>query len=292
VLDSPTCRRATAGSHLVFARSSDPNLNGQLPRVDGVFTFSLVAGSPGAPGDVRLLAGPTLLDGVAWTGSRSGKALQLDPDVTTTTDNDVESNFCDAVTAYGAGDLGTPGAANVDCAVVTPGTCLDGGSPRTIVAPAPGQLVLSEWMPDPTLVTDANGEWFEVRALADVDLNGLQVGTTTLGTTPIVPAGGSCVPLASGAFALFARNSMAASNGMLPTVDGTVTVTLTNASGTLQIGFGGVALDAKTWSSSTAGRAIMIDSDGTQCDAPAGVALYNGTDVGTPRAANVPPECP
>jgi hypothetical protein len=47
-----------------------------------------------------------------------------------------------------------------------------------------------------------------------------------------------------------------------------------------------------SWASSTAGRSIMIDSGGTQCTAPAGVASYNGTDVGTPRAANSPPECP
>jgi hypothetical protein len=36
----------------------------------------------------------------------------------------------------------------------------------------------------------------------------------------------------------------------------------------------------------------MIDSDGTQCTAPAGVTSYNGTDVGTPKMSNSAVECP
>jgi hypothetical protein len=36
----------------------------------------------------------------------------------------------------------------------------------------------------------------------------------------------------------------------------------------------------------------MLDTDGTQCIAPSGVGLYNGTDTGTPRTINTPPECP
>lgn len=292
VLASPDCLRVTAGTHLVFARSTDGTMNGMLPRVDGQFTFSLVGGTAASPGDVRLVIDTVELDSFAWTSSRNGRTLQLDAGLTAPADNDVAGNVCDGNAIYGAGDLGTPGAANRDCGTSTSGMCTDGAVMRPIVTPTAGQVRISEWMPDPTAVTDANGEWFEVQALADVDLNGLQAGTTTLGMTPIVAAGGPCLRVASGGFALFARNATAATNGNLPAVDATEGLSLVQSNGTLQIGFGGSTLSMVTWTASAAGRSIMIDSDGTQCNAPDGVAMYNAMDRGTPRAANVPPECP
>lgn len=186
-------------------------------------------------------------------------------------------------------------SAAVNCASTTPlGMCTDIGTGqlRAVVKPTAAQLVINEWMPDPALVGDTNGEWFELRASAAFDLNGLQAGTTTLGAAPLIPVGGNCVPIAAGGFALFARTSSAATNGMLPSVDATFSFNLVQSNGTLQIGLDGTALDTKTWTASTSALSHMIDTDGTQCVAPAGVAQYNGTDVGTPRATNTPPECP
>jgi hypothetical protein len=63
----------------------------------------------------------------------------------------------------------------------------------------------------------------------------------------------------------------------------------------LRIGIDGNVLSMVSWASSAAGKAIMLDSDGTQCNAPAGVPSYNNAtppDFGTPRAVNTPPECP
>jgi hypothetical protein len=82
---------------------------------------------------------------------------------------------------------------------------------------------------------------------------------------------------------------------MLAIVDGVFPtgVDLVNSNGTVQVGIDGVALDTRTWTSSTSARAIQIDTDGTQCNAPAPPATqpYNGTDVGTPRAVHTA-ECP
>jgi len=174
---------------------------------------------------------------------------------------------------------------------------VDGGgdattdSPASCVSPTAGQLRISEWMPDPTLVADSAGEWFEVVALANFDLNGLQAGAAALDPTPLVPASGPCVHLGVGQRALFARSSASGTNGQLPSVLATFGFGLP-ATGTLRIGVGGATLDTVTWINAQAGRSIMIDTDGTQCDAPTGVSAYNGQDVGTPGSSNTPPECP
>jgi hypothetical protein len=190
--------------------------------------------------------------------------------------------------------------------------CTDTGTQqlRPIVKPTAGQLVINEWMPDPTHVADSAGEWFELRATADVDLNGLQAGLTTLGTTPLIPAGGDCVRVTSGGLALFAR-SRTDPDAVPPTDNGlpsAVTVTglfgfgLTNGASSFQIGIDGANLATATWmSTSVAGSSWMLDSDGTQCTAnlttPAAVPAYPhgelpGTDRGTHGATNSPPECP
>lgn len=304
VLASSTCLRATAGTYLVFAKNADMAMNGGISGVDGTFTFSLVPGSAAAPTGVRLMMGATELDSMSWTSARNGRSIQLDLGLTAPADNDLSTNLCDGSVAYGAGDLGTPGAENSDCGTNTTGMCLDTGTGqlRPIVKPTAGQLVINEWMPDPTHVGDTTGEWFELRATADVDLNGLQGGTTTLGTTPLVPAGGNCVRLATGGFALFARTMGV--NGLPDgtALAGTFGFGLTNGASSFQIGIDGGNLATATWAStSVAGSSWMLDSDGTQCTAnlttPMAIAAYDngaaaGTDRGTPGATNSPPECP
>jgi hypothetical protein len=99
--------------------------------------------------------------------------------------------------------------------------------------------------------------------------------------------------VAAGGYALFAHNAVAGTNGGLPMVDATFGFSLPQSNGTLRVGIDGTVLHMVSWAASVAGKAIMLDSDGSQCNAPAGVASYNGgMDVGTPRAVNTPPECP
>jgi hypothetical protein len=103
------------GARVVLGASADPLVNGGAP-VDfaygGVITLgnaddSLELGYLGASFDV-----------VAWDGTfpaPTGAAMSLDPASETAAANDVGTAWCDAVTVYGAGDLGTPGAANPAC---------------------------------------------------------------------------------------------------------------------------------------------------------------------------------
>jgi hypothetical protein len=300
VLSSASCVRVTTGTYLVFAKNADMQMNGGLPRVDGVFTFQLANGG----GMVRVLMGTTELDAMTYPAADAGTAIQLDMGLIAPTDNDVSTNLCDATATFGGGDRGTPGLENTDCGQVTTGMCMDTGlgALRPIVKPTAGQLVINEWMPDPTHVGDAAGEWFELRATADVDLNGIQGGGASLGTTPLIPAGGNCVRVATGGFAVFARSL--AANGLPTAVVPVATFGfgLTNGASSFQIGIDGANLATATWATaSVAGSSWMIDSDGTQCTAnttlPVAVPPYNngdvaGTDRGTPNAANGPNECP
>jgi hypothetical protein len=295
LIESEDCLAVTAGTLLVFARSSDMAVNGGLPAVTAEFRFTMVSGSVASPGDVQLMLGTTTIDGFTWTRSSNGESLQVDPDSANAVDNDLEANWCNGTVAYGAGDLGTPGAMNAECAtIVPPGMCVDEGTGnvRNVIKPTAGEIVITEWMPNPSLVNDNAGEWVEVQALAAFDLNGLQLGDAALATSPVVTAS-TCVPIASGAYALFAQGSDPLVNGMLPPVDGTFPtgVDLVNTNGTVQVGIDGAPLDMKTWVSSAAALSIQIDTDGTQCNAPATTPLYNGIDAGTPEAVHAA-ECP
>ena len=299
VLTAERCLRVTAGSLVVFARSVDAGINGGLPRVDGTFKFTLVSGSASAPGDLALRVGDTLIDAFAWTSSRSGKALQVDPDAANAVDNDDEASWCDATQSYGDGDLGTPGAPNAQCgAVAPPGTCLDGATPRPVVTPEVGDLVITEVMPNPEAVSDTTGEWFEVLATRDVDLNGLGLDRAGDSANPNVISSATCVRLAAGQRAVFARSSNEVANGGLPAVTAGFTFALITGSasspGDVQIVSGTTVLDAVTWSRSTPGASLQLDPAFTSvidndvethwCD---GTTAYGAGDLGTPGAANL-----
>ena len=102
IITATDCLHVRAGSYVVFAKSADPATNGGLPAASvlGRFKLSLVAGTAGAPGDVSIVAGTTVIDAVTWTRTTNGAALQLDPDLIDPIANDTESNFCNATAAY------------------------------------------------------------------------------------------------------------------------------------------------------------------------------------------------
>ena len=307
VIASTSCLRVTAGSHVVFARSTTAELNGGLPAaaIAGTFRFAIV---PGAPiGDIAIFAGNTLVDAVRWTRSSNGKALQLDPDLTDPVANDTESNFCSATSPYGpvsaAPDLGTPGAENTQCQTLPPpGMCDDAGRIRAIARPAPGQLVISEFLANPANVamgsTDAQREWFEIvnTGAAPFDLNELTVGRIGSPGAPVQSA--RCISVAADGFAVFARSADAAANSMLPEVQATFRFGLVDTSGDIQISDGATVLDAIRWTSVTSGVSRQLDPghfSAADNDAAtsfcASTALYGDmTNKGSPGAANAP--CP
>jgi hypothetical protein len=304
LITEAACRHVTAGSYVVFARSADAAANGNLPLVSGVFRFALVGGSPAAPGNVQILAGTTVVDEIRWTRSSSGKALQLDPDFTDAMANDDPANFCDAVTPFGPGDLGTPAAANGQCTFLPPpGMCLDQGATRPIVKPSPGQLVITEYIPNPA-GEDAKLEWFEITNTGATAFDVNDLGLDRAGDTraPDVVKSIDCRSVAAGGFAVFAHGADPAVNGMLPPVAGTFGFALVSGStttpGDLQVLDGATVLDRVTWTHAPTSAASQLDpafTTATGNDDPtrfcAATAGYGDlTNKGTPGAANAP--CP
>jgi len=299
LITATDCLRVTAGSYLVFARSDDPSKNGGLPTpLAGTFKFSLVD----TAGDVAIVAGTTVVDAVSWTTAPDGASLQLDPGLIDAISNDTESNFCAATTRYGDGDLGTPGTDNARCAALpAPGMCEDGLGLRRIVRPRVGELVISELLVNPANVagsTDAQREWFEVTntGAAAFDLNELTVGRSAAPGKQIQSA--SCISVAPGRFAVFARSNNPASNSMLPAVDVTFSFGLVDTNGDVQISDGATVLDAVHWSSVASGVTRQLDpahlnstdnDDANSASFCAGQGPYGDqTNQGTPGAANPP----
>jgi len=306
VITSADCLHVAAGSYVVFAKSADMTMNGGIPAssIFGTFKFSLIAGTTTAPGDVAIVAGTTVVDAVTWTKSANGASLQLDPDLTDPIANDTESNFCNATAAaaYGAGDLGTPGAENFQCATLPPpGMCDEGGALRRIVKPAAGQLVISEVLANPANVTgatDATREWFEVANTGTTafDLNELSVGRIGTAGTPVQSA--RCISVSGKGFAVFARSNDPAANGRLPVVNATFSFGLVDTSGDIQISDGATQLDAVKWASVTSGVSKQLDpahlavtDNDVDANFCAGTTPYGDqTNKATPGAANNP--CP
>jgi len=302
LITASDCLHVTAGSYVVFAKSTDMATNGGIPAkaIFGTFKFAMIPGSATAPGDVAIVAGTTVVDAVRWTKSPNGAALQLDPDLVDPSANDTESNFCNATLAYGAGDLGTPGAENSQCTMLpAAGMCDDGTTIRKILKPAGGQLVISEFLANPANVTgatDAQREWFEVMntGATAFDLNELTVGRIGATGTPVQSA--RCISVPSRGFAVFARSADPAVNGMLPSVQATFGFGLVDTSGDIQISDGATVLDAVHWTGVTSGVTKQLDPKlltATGNDDPssfcAGTTPYGDlTNKGSPGAANGP----
>jgi hypothetical protein len=286
------CIAIGLGEHVVLARASQASDNGGLPMVRATFGFALANHDAG----LYLASAGTVIDAVAWSSSSPGVASSLDPDHASARENDDAASWCAAVDGYGDGDLGTPGAANPRCGGESPRGCDDGGSRRARVPPGPGDLVITEVMPNPAAVTDADGEWFELLVRADVDLNGLQLyklddtGAAMLEQTVDDDA---CVAVAAGTRLLFARETESASNGGLPVVDHALGFGLVNADAGVAVGIDDVVLDEVRWTSTPTGASRSLDpgaedpaandDDGAWCP---GVSVYGDGDHGTPGAAN------
>ncbi|MDF1801192.1 MAG: hypothetical protein P1V81_18655, partial [Planctomycetota bacterium] len=108
-----------AGGFALFARKSDPLVNGGLPTpaYDYVDGWNLGNGSQ----TVQILdAGSGLVcevpyDNGATFPDPNGLSMTLNPTKFNVTDAAIGANWCTATSAYGLGDLGTPGAANDTC---------------------------------------------------------------------------------------------------------------------------------------------------------------------------------
>ena len=270
------CVHVDAGGYAVLARSADPAVNGGLPAIAAVVRLSL----PNRDASVAIAAADgSALDLFAWTTVADGVSIERG--------DDPEAR-CQATAVYGDGGRGTPGGDN-DC-----GRCRDGDGPgapwRPIRTPGPGDLAITEWIANPDGVPSDGGEYFELQARAAVDLNGVAVGRR-LDRLEAPLASERCVAIAAGGRALYAHSRVAAENGGLPAVDGTFAFSLVQSQGSIVVAAGGAAVAEIAYPSSTATRATIVDDRGATCAIAAEpMYRYNGTDHGTPRAAN--PVCP
>lgn len=413
VLGDDTCLTVTAGSWLLFARSDEAAQNGGLPSVTAVFDFTL-ADSASANYSERALAlriGEHLIDRVTWSKSSKGTALQRSSGGSL---QNAAVEWCPALAeaSFGAGDHGTPAAANLLCpqpsdagastsappspnggassitshssngiggrpeaatgttsslwqaggtsscggsgGVPTTDTTFTGtggvpsvpsggftqfssggagGAPvstsestaisgsqctdvdgiaRALVAPRPGDLVITELMSAPSANNNGAAEWFEVLVNCDLDLNGIEFGNE--GTGRRLLASDACIRVYSGERLVFARGTNFDDNGGLPLVSETFSFTLADSASEthpermLLLSYDGVVLSRVAWTKSSKGAswqrsesaspasdAGVASEDASTamadlwCVTPADVIFGLG-DRGTPGSRNQPCE--
>lgn len=322
-IDVEACRPVSAGSYVLIAASDDAAMNGMLPAPDYVDDgFALTNDNSTllvAVEDRREMT-TTPLDSVAWATTDDGVATQLPLSLLPqgapfdTTVNDDPAMWCDALTPFGVGDLGTPKAENTACDGPPAGdTCLDPDTMemRDIVHPAAGDLLITEFMANPNAVPDADGEWFELVAAADFDLNGLEIGKLPPAVNETLAAV-DCLEVKAGDRVLLAQRGTPAAppdpadpegNGGLPAPDWQFdSYSLTNSASGIFVGVAGTVLDEISYAGTVAGTATQLtatceaaapldpacnDDPASWCPAE---TPYGLGDLGTPQAANI--ACP
>jgi len=183
-----------AGGYVVLGNNADSGTNGGVT-VDYSYGGGFFL-SNGADELILEDGGLTEVDRVEWDGGPTfpdptGASMSLrDPAL----DNNVGANWCESVTPFGDGDLGTPGSANV-CPVVVP------------------PLVINEIMQNPSAVLDDAGEWFEIYNPTGtaVDIDGWTIRDDGIDNHLIDNGGPLTVP--AGGYVVLGNNVDSGTNG-------------------------------------------------------------------------------
>lgn len=255
-----------------------------------------------ARGVVGIRCGTTTLAEFTYTSTAKAQRSRMldganDP---TSTIAAVEANYCDtpAGAVYFGNNSGTPGMKNPQCAPeATLGTCIENGAVRAMTAPGQGDLVINEVMSSPSAVSDTTGEWIELYAQADVDLNDVTISTTTSSTRIDSP---DCIRVQNGEYVLLARSDNPFLNGSLPAPKYVFSsLTLADSPQQLSLGRGDAGIDSVSLLAATAGKSWQLDpsrKDPVSNDDPANFCAASqrwvpdaGGDFGSPGVAN--PSC-
>lgn len=175
------------------------------------------------------------------------------------------------------------------------GTFVVSAAPSThirSVSPLAGQLVINEIMANPSAVSDANGEWFEIynRGATPVNLRKFRIASAkdavhTITSNVSVPAGG---------FVVLGRNANAATNGGVTVAYryGT-SINLINSGDWLSLrDSSGATVDSVRYSSTTPGVAWGVKDAALDHSTVSSVnwapqtSVFGAGDKGTPGAIN------
>lgn len=300
-LSHPNCLAVPAGGYALLAHPNSQDAG--LPPTLTTFTQALTNGG----GTLTLsYSDAGIIDTTTYPAAVAGVALQLSPATLSAVGNDDQNNYCRATQGYPAdgGDLGTPAAPNTTCpAPPNPNDCVDPGSGlmRAIVKPVLGDLVITEFMADPTRVPDTTGEYIELYANNGFDLNGLTLANEGTGMSSV--SSQTCLPVDAGTYALFARSLDPLANGGLPQPLATFSFDLANSAGVgargVHVRSGTTTLDIFSYDSATAGASLQLrpgltspddnEDAGSVCVTPTmRYVLPDGGqgDRGTPGAVN------
>jgi hypothetical protein len=102
--------RINPGEILIFAKSANAAVNGNLPNV--AFAFGTDYALANSGDEAQLECSGQLIDSVAYTSDwpyDTGASMQLRSTNQTAIDNDSSANWCTATATYASGNFGTPG---------------------------------------------------------------------------------------------------------------------------------------------------------------------------------------
>ena len=270
-----------ANDYALFSVNSSPGGNAGIYGVDYEYDYNNLKLYNADSLDISYDG--TTFDSISWDqsyGLNTGEALGTRS--LSASANDLLTDWCSSSTSYGLGDFGTPGTVN-DCTSIV-----------SVSAASPGDLVISEVMTDPSLVSDFRGEWFEIynNTANAINLNGLivssagQSGFTLSSDLLIEPSN----------YAVFASRDDS-SNGGISVVNYaygysnlklyyTDSITISNSSS---------SLDSFTYNSTSfpilSGKSMEVSSlDATDNNSPIywnlATSTYGDGDFGTPGADN------
>lgn len=258
VIDNGAPLNVPANGYLVLGVDDDPSSNGGVT-VD--YEYSGMFLSNGAD-ELVLIDGTTEIDRVEWDGGPTfpdpeGASMALR---SPSNDNNVGANWCESATVFGAGDSGTPGAAN-DCSDAPP-------PPPDVCQTPDDELTTISEIQGTGFESPLDGQTVVVRAvvtLADDDLDGYFIQEE--------PADQDDDPASSEGLFVFDRRT-------LPIEGQTVELTdeVTSFRGLTQLSFPAMEIcDVPTVS--IAPTPIMLPLDDAGRESLEGMLVTNGQDL-------------
>lgn len=182
----------------------------------------------------------------------------------------------------------------------TPPTSSELPTPTALNDVNPGDVIITEIMINPSAVSDANGEWFELfNAFSEtIDLRGWRIEDEDGNTHTIPDTDPILIP--AGEFLVLGRNGESSSNGGITIAHEYNTVNLNNSSGDILVLFdiNGEEIDRVNYGANgftvPAGASINLDPDSFSLNAndngsnwcSSTTSIGPGLDSGTPGAAN------